>query len=143
MYYVRCAVALERGDLFGFVILVGHFFVELQVISFRGEALRFRPRPSRLARNNYEHAYMRCEHSHWAQNAMGMRVAFTPHFRERGSCLFGPGLAAPSSRGVCALWRARGRVARTGGRAGRAGWPLVSGCWWESGSDMRWELVSG
>ena len=85
MYSVRCAVALGRSDLFVFVDFCALWenSFELQVISFRGEALRFRPRPSRLARNNYEHAYMHCEHSHWAQNAMGMRVAFTPHFRER------------------------------------------------------------
>ena len=85
---------------------------------------------------------MHCEHSHRAQNAMGMRVAFTPTSAS-GSCLFGLGLAAPSSRGWCALWRVLGRDARTGGRAGRACWLPVTSRRHGSGCSGCYELMKG
>ena len=43
-----------------------------------------------------------------------------------GSCRFGSGRAAPSLRGVRALWRVRGRAARSGGRAWGACWSPVT-----------------
>ena len=78
---------------------------------------------------------MHCDHSHRAQNAMGMHVAFTPTSAS-GSCLFGRGLAAPSLRGWCALRRVCGRAARSGGRARRACWSLVTGRRHGSGCSM-------
>ena len=54
------------------------------------------------------------------------------HFRERKLPLRSR-RAAPSVRGLRALWRVFGRAARSGGRAGRACWSPVTGRWQESG----------
>ena len=106
------------------------FVSRIACISFVGEALRIRPRPSRLARNNYEHTYMHCKCSHQpGDRYVARRPRALPGVE--AACLGDAG-CAPPVRGWCALWWVCGRVARSGGRAGRASWsPATS---WRPGS---------
>ena len=130
-YCVRRAVALSVYALFVyFLIFCWNVLYRIVCISSLGEALRMRPRPSRLARNNYDHAHMRHDCSHQLGNRYVARRPRALPGAEAASLV--EASCALSGRGWCAPGRVCGRAARSGGRAGRACWSLVTS--WRHGS---------